>query len=57
MRFRYIGKSDVSLEKGNIYEAFKDKDDIGEYYSVKDESGGWYRYSVSFFEKNFEQIN
>lgn len=51
--FKYIGESQVSFENGTIYEAFKDVDSIGEYYSVKDESGEWYRCSVLFFENNF----
>lgn len=53
MMYTYIGKTKVALENGRNYEAFKDKDDIGEYYSVKDESGEWYRYGIKFFEANF----
>lgn len=54
MRYRYIGDSQVSFEYGRLYEAQKDHDEqLGECYLVKDESGEWYCYTVSFFEKNF----
>ncbi len=55
--YKYIGTSQVSLENGKIYEVRKETDSIiGDCYAVKDESGGWYCYSTSFFENNFIEV-
>ena len=51
--YLYNGDSQVSFEHGYVYEAFKDTDDLGDFYSVKDESWEWYRCGVDFFESNF----
>lgn len=52
--YRYIGENQVSFEKGALYEVSIEHDDqMGDYCSIKDESGEWYDYSMSFFEKNF----
>ncbi len=51
--YMYTGKSQVAFEKGRIYEAYADHDDVWEFYSVKDESGEWYCYGKEFFEANF----
>lgn len=51
--YRFIGKSCVAFENQQIYEAKRTTEFFGECYSIKDESGGWYIYSVQFFEENF----
>ena len=56
MIYKSIGENQVSFEKGTLYEAHEEYDkEMGEHYSIKDESGEWYDYSKTFFEKNFEK--
>ncbi len=55
--YRYYGKSEVAFEHGECYWAIKGKDDLWEFYSVKDESGEWYDYGVDFFEQNFLRVD
>ncbi|HCB93286.1 MAG TPA: hypothetical protein DEP57_05675 [Selenomonas sp.] len=54
MKIRYTGESDVSFEHGDIYDVKEISDSIGNGYSVKDESGEWYRYGKEYVERNFD---
>ena len=54
--YRFIGTSCVAFEYGCIYEAEKTTEVFGECYSIKDESGEWYIYGISFFEQNFVEV-
>ena len=58
MLLRYIGNDpkEISFKIGGYYEAKKIYDALGDGYAIFDEGDDWYRYSVRFVEKNFEEV-
>lgn len=58
MLFRYKGDGKkVSFVTGEIYKAMKISDKMGESYAIFDEGEDWYRYSVNFVNKNFDEVS
>ena len=55
--YKFIGKSDVAFENGNIYEAEPVTNELGDFITVKDESREWYNYDVDFFNENFVLVD
>ena len=53
---RYIGKTTVSFENGELYECDGPRADSlsGAWYDIKDESGEWYMYQEQFVKDNFD---
>lgn len=54
--FKYIGISDADFRNGNIYEAEPVTESLGDFMSIKDETGEWYNYDLEFFEENFVEV-
>ena len=56
MKLKYIGENKFSLRTGRTYEAKKNNDDTGDYYSIFDEGDDWYCYGIKFVENNFVDV-